>query len=244
MFVNDQNLKLTSNRNDFSNLSERESHIIDLLVDVLERGLKKEGFRQWVERLQSAALERDRDREIQQIQERLDAFKNWLKKPPKNSVVDPLSAQGLQPLPDGYTLRMRKPQCEQELFYVYGLVSGRFEVPIHVVDYDASEGIDAIGLVRTPTLLPGKTHARVELKLHVEAGVPIHHFFEAIDLILCWDVVGLGDIYEETSANSGKLRKRAHPVLSPALDSHEIVHQANGGAERIIPVIEVSRLFP
>ncbi len=243
VFVNDQNLKLTSNRNDFSNLSEREGQIVNHVVEVLERGLKKEKFREWVERLQLAAHERDRDREIQQIQERLDEFKAWLQKPPKNSLVDPLAARGLSLLPEGYSLKMRKPQSEQELFYVYGLVSGRFEVPVHVVDYDASEGVDAIGLVRTPQLVPNKTHARVELKLRVEPGVPIHHFFEAIDLILCWDVVGLGDIYEETSASIGKLRRRAKPVLTPALDTHEIVHETSAGAERIIPVVEVSKLF-
>jgi hypothetical protein len=53
----------------------------------------------------------------------------------------------------------------------------------------------------------------------------------------------VGDIYEESSAGIGKLRKRSKSVLVPPLDTHEIVYELNGG-DRVIPVLELSSLFP
>ena len=94
-----------------------------------------------------------------------------------------------------------------------------------------------------PSSTDKKALVRVEFKLDVSAGNPIHHFFDAIDILICWQVIKGGDIYEETSAGLGKLRKRAKPVLSPAIDTYEIIYSGDTG-ERVIPVLEVSALFP
>lgn len=151
--------------------------------------------------------------------------------------------KGLEPLESDEALHVRRPENEQELFYVYGLLSGRFRMPIYVMEYDAREGIDAIALVRETKLTTGRSLARVELKLRVEAGNPLHHYFDAIDVVVCWDVGKIGDLYEETSAGIGKLRKRKIPILTPALDTHEIVYSTAEGHERTIPVVSVAALF-
>jgi hypothetical protein len=154
-----------------------------------------------------------------------------------------MEVKGLTAFGDDYSLLLKAPRSEQELFYVYGLLSGRFEMPIHIIEYDATEGVDAIGKLREPRLLgEKKPHVRVEFKLEVSANNPIHHFFDAIDVILCWSVGRGGDIYEESSAGIGRLQKRAKSVLTPPLDTHEIVYSANGG-DRVIPILELSSLF-
>lgn len=117
-------------------------------------------------------------------------------------------------------------------------------MPIHIIEYDASEGVDAIGMLRAPALISERrAHIRVELKLEVVAGNPIHHFFDAIDVIICWSVGRRGDIYEESSATLGRLDKRTKSVLSPPIDTYEITYAAEGKS-RTIPILEISALFP
>lgn len=102
-----------------------------------------------------------------------------------------------------------------------------------------------MGILRSSKLVPGKKpHVRVEFKLDVSDRNPIHHFFDAIDAIICWSVGKTGDIYEETSAGVGELRKRAQSVLTPPIDTHEIVYELDDGSKRVIPVLQVSALFP
>ncbi len=244
VFVNVQEFRLTANRNDISKQGDLESAIKDALIALLERVRKQKSFYDWVMRLRKATDERRKDREIAQMDRRLDDVKKWIHGKDKKDVIDPTEVEGLAGLGDDFSLPIRAPRSEQELFYVYGLLSGRFVMPVHIIEYNASEGVDAIGQLRQASLLSDKKAlVRVEFKLDVSAGNPIHHFFDAIDLLICWQVGKGGDIYEETSAGLGKLRKRAKPALSPAIDTYEITYQGDAG-ERVIPVIEVSALFP
>ncbi|WP_437930083.1 ATP-binding protein [Sorangium sp. So ce291] len=244
VFINHQSFRLTANRNDVSNKASLEAKIEDALVAVLEQALRQASFREWVERLKSATLERRKDREIAQMAKRLDDVEQWIRLSSKKDGIDPMEVRGLPELGEDHSLLLKAPRSEQELFYVYGLLSGRFEMPIHIIEYDATEGVDAIGKLREPRLLGDKKpHVRVEFKLDVSANNPIHHFFEAIDVIICWSVGRIGDIYEESSAGLGKLRKRAKSVLMPPLDTHEIAHEVSG-SERVIPILELSSLFP
>lgn len=242
VFVNDQFLQLTANRNDVANQAAREELIVKHLTSILDNALRETSFREWVARLKNAAIERERNQELQQIDGRLEAVEKWLKAKTKKDQLDISGVEGLEEIPSNEALLVRRPETEQELFYVYGLLSGRFNMPVHVVEYDAQEGIDAIAVVRSPKLV-GKSLARVEFKLRVEAGSPLHHYFDAIDLVTCWEVGKVGDIYEETSAGIGKLRKRTKPVLEPALDTHEIVYTDHSGKTRTIPVLSVGALF-
>src|SRR5262249_42084972 len=82
---------------------------------------------------------------------------------------------------------------------------------------------DAIGQMLASGLLTEKrAHARVEFKLEVLRGNPIHHFFDAIDVIICWKVGKPGPIYGESSASIGQLQRRTKSALSPAIDTYEI----------------------
>lgn len=53
------------------------------------------------------------------------------------------------------------------------------------------------------------------------------------------------NLVRELSENkvAGKLDRRAKPVLSPPIDTHEITYD-DGGKTRTIPVLELSALFP
>lgn len=213
-------------------------------MTVLREALKHKGFQDWVERLKKATLERRKDREIKYMQDRLDEVHAWIESKAKKDGIDPMDVTGLPELEENYSLLLKAPRSEQELFYVYGLLAGRFEMPIHVIEYDASEGVDAIGKLREPKLLSERRPlVRVEFKLDVAADNPIHHFFDAIDVIICWSVGKVGDIYEESSSAQGKLRKKASPVLKPSIDTHEITYK-EGDKERVIPVLEIAALFP
>ncbi|GAB4521604.1 MAG: hypothetical protein Tsb0020_40170 [Haliangiales bacterium] len=244
VFVNLQRFRLTANRNEVSKQEQLEARIVERLTDVIAAARKRSGFQEWVLRLKSARIERKKDREVAQMQQRLEEMQEWTQRDPKPDSIDPSDVEGLTPLGDDYSLLLRTPRSEQELFYVYGLLSGRFQMPIHLIEYNASEGVDAIGILRQPKLLSQpRAHIRVELKLEIAANNPIHHFFDAIDVIICWQVNKGGDIYEQTSAESGKLVKRAKPVLSPPIDTYEIRYQRDD-TENVIPVLEISKLFP
>ena len=244
VFVNHQDFRLTANRNDVSNRGTLDAKVIDALVTVLRDALKNRSFQEWVERLKRATFERRKEREIKQMAERLEEAQQWIESKSKKDGIDPMDVTALPELPDNYSLLLKAPRSEQELFYVYGLLAGRFEMPIHVIEYDASEGVDAIGKLREPKLIGERRPlVRVEFKLEVAADNPIHHFFDAIDVIICWNVGKVGDVFEESSYGSGKLRKRAKPSLVPPVDTHEIVYE-DDGKERVIPIVEISALFP
>lgn len=241
VFVNLQLFKPTANRNDIANQATKETEVIDALSTILQDALADKPFRDWVERLQAAALERNKNREISQIQKRLESIQEWISK--DNNGIELADVNALPRLDPDFSLRLRVPQSEQELFYIYGLLSGRHQMPVHIVEYDATHGIDAIGILREPSLLnTARAQVRVELKHEVRAGYPIHHFFDAIDIIICWSVDRIGDIYEETSATQGSLRRRKTPTLVSGLDTHEIEYEKDGSA-RIIPVLQLSSLF-
>lgn len=245
VFVNLQNFRLTANRNEVSKQKSLEVQVRDALESVIVRARKHKSFRDWIRRLKSARTERKKNREIAQIDQRLEAIEKWIRKSPKPDGIDPIDVEGLTELGRDHSLLLKEPRSEQELFYVYGLLSGRFEMPIHIIGYNASEGVDAIGKLRVPTLIASRRpHVRVEFKLEVAANNPIHHFFDAIDVIVCWRVGKGGDIYEETSAGIGKLRKRKSYSLSPAIDTYEIEYDSEDGEKRVIPVVELSALFP
>jgi hypothetical protein len=244
VFVNHQSFRLTANRNDVSNQASLEAKVVEALVALLGDALKNKGFQEWVERLKKATFERRKDREILQMKRRIEEVESWIRTSPKKDGIDPMDVTSLPVLPEDYSLLLKAPRSEQELFYLYGLLAGRFEMPIHIIEYDASEGVDAIGKLREPRLLAEKKPLlRVEFKLEVSASNPIHHFFDAIDVILCWTVGKSGDIFEESSAGSGRLKKRAKSVLVPPIDTHEIVYDADG-KDRVIPVLELAALFP
>jgi hypothetical protein len=243
VFVNYQDFRLTANRNEISNRTSLETRITEALATVLADALKNRSFQDWVERLRNATLERWKKREVDQMRERLDDVEAWAQTTPKRDGIDPMAVRGLPLRDKDYSLPLKAPRSEQELFYVYGLLSGRYEMPIHIVEYDASEGVDAIGQLLVPALSSERrAHVRVEFKLEVLPGDPIHHFFDAIDVIICWKVGKRGPIYEESSSAIGQLQPRAKSVLSPPIDTHEIVYDADG-KQRTIPVLEISRLF-
>lgn len=246
VFVNWQGFVPTANRNDISNQQERETQIEKKLTEIIGEQLKQKSFRDWIMRLSRAQQERRRDSEIADMDDRRQKVVDWIGDRKKRDAIDPSHVAGLEPLDPDESIQMRMPQSEQELFYVYSLLSARYCMPIHVLEYDASHGVDAIGLLRVPQLVvPRCAHARVEFKYELSEGNPIDHYFDAIDVIICWRVIRPGAIYEEGSMSEtvGRLRKRKKPVLSPAFDTFEIAYDADGGGERVIPVLEVCALF-
>jgi hypothetical protein len=244
IFVNYQRFLPTANRNGISNQEPLEARVVDALVAILSQALKQKGFQEWVSRLSQAKLDAERDSELKHMEERRTEVTEWINSKSKKDAVDPMAVRELPELEQGTSLRMKAPASEQELFYLYGLLSARFELPIQILEYDASQGVDAIGLVRNPKLIhPPAAHGRIEFKFEVSANYPIDHFFDAIDAIICWKVEAVGDIYEKSSAGQpGKLRKRKQAVLKPALDTHELVYPTESG-ERVIPVLQISTLF-
>lgn len=243
VFINDQGFRPTSNRNDIANHGVHEARIAEALESVLRVSLREKSFSEWIGRLQAAALERAQNREIEQINERREEVRVWMGRKIVRDDIEIAEIDSLPRLDPTHSLRLRAPRSEQELFFVYALLSGRHQMPLRLLEYDASQGVDAIGMLLAPKLVPGRDAlVRVELKLEVEARNPIHHFFEAIDLILCWKVGREGEIWEETAETVGTLRKRASPTLSPPIDTHEIGY-ATGDHERVIPIIQLAELF-
>jgi len=245
VFVNSQAFLPTANRNDISNLAQKESRIVEILVDILERALKQKTFQDWIVRLSSAQQERRRDSEISAMAYRRQTVVDWINSKKKHDAIDPMAVENLTLLDSETSLAMREPTSEQELFYLYSLLSARYEMPIHILEYDATHGVDAVGLMRVANLInPKGVHGRIEFKFEVSGQNPIDHFFDAIDAIICWRVDRLGAIYEEGSASDtiGTLRRREKPILRPAFDTHEIAYTAREG-ERVIPVLQIRALF-
>ncbi|WP_404364852.1 hypothetical protein ACIHQR_31725 [Corallococcus coralloides] len=245
VFVNHQRFSPTANRNEISNQAAHEEAIVKELVRILDKKLKESSFSEWVARLKAAKMSGQRNREVSQMNERREAVQEWVEAKKGADVVDPMSVETLSLLGTEHSLLMRAPRSEQELFYLYGLLSGRYRMPLHVLEYNASQGVDAIALLRAPKLVAAKgAHVRVEFKYEISAQNPIDHFFQAIDVIVCWKIGKLGEIFEQTSDELyGELRRKKTPVLSPPMDTHEIAYTEENGTTRIIPVIQVSSLF-
>ncbi|MBI3269278.1 MAG: ATP-binding protein [Planctomycetes bacterium] len=246
VFLNDQQFLPTANRDDVSNQSEREPRFLKALVGVLARAMKQPGFLSWVDRLRRARHERNRGREVEQMNERRSGVEDWINSKTKKDAIDPMTVQGLAKLDEESSLLLRAPTSEQELFHVYGLLSARYEMPVQVLEYDATQGVDAIGRLSDPKLaMPPAVHGRVEFKHVVSANNPIDHYFDAIDVIICWRVEKVGQVYEESSSGEtiGTLSRRAKSLLASRMDTHEITYESGGG-RRVIPVLQVSTLFP
>lgn len=242
VFINDQGFLPIANRGDVSNYIERESKLYNALLLLLRRAFTHADFADWLEKLRSARRERERDYERSFMERRRLSVSEWVRKGSPDG-IDP-TAVSLAPRDPDDALRMRSPENEQELFYLYAQLSARFEVPLMVLEYDTHSGVDAIGRVRVRGLLPADvTYARIEFKFEVEQGYPIGHYFEAIDIIICWRVGRTGDIDEEGAVGMGKLRKRQKSVLTPSFDTHEIVYTTPTGVERTIPVLQLKALF-
>lgn len=245
IFINSQQFLPTANRNQISNLSEKRDAIAALLRDKLKEAFKKDSFREWIIRLSRAQRDRRKESELAHMDGRRDRMIAWVNDKRKHDAVEPMAIAGLKALDDSGSLLMPAPQSEQELFYLYSLLSARYEMPLHVLEYDATHGVDAIALLRTEALVRPRTSSfvRVEFKQEVSAQNSLDHFFDAIDVLICWKVTRTGPIFEEGSASEqGKLQRREKPVLQPAIDTHEIVYNTKAG-ERTIPVLQVSALF-
>lgn len=246
VFVNHQRFLPTANRGDISNFAEHEPKLLNHLVEWLRERLREESFRDWIERLRTARHAGLRDREVQQMDRRREEVRAWLLRPKKAEVLDPASVSGLTPLDPEESIPMQTPRSEQELFYLYGLLSGRYRMPLHVLEYNARVGVDAIASVAPDAqklIVPKTALARVEFKFEVSAGNSLDHFFKAIDAVVCWKVGRPGRLFEQTAGETtGLLQRRKQPVLTPALDTYEIEYEEDD-RKRLIPVLELSALF-
>lgn len=249
VFVNHQGFLPTANRGGISNESRYTESITAQLTERLEHAFKNDDFREWVDRLRSATLAKRRADEIAYMEERRESTRAWYASSKRANEIELTHAgEQLDAYEASDSLLLREPSSEQEVFYIYALLAGRYRLAVHILEYDTREGVDAIALLREKSLVPSTTGGtpfiRLELKNIVAANESLQHFFEAIDCVLCWRVKGTGDIFERDSQGDvGVLRKRPTPVLTPALDTFEIEHNNKGG-KRIIPVLELSRLWP
>jgi len=249
VFVNHQGFLPTANRGGISNESQHIEVMVTQLAVLLERAFKNDDFREWVDRLRSATLAKRRAEEAAYMDERRERVRAWYATAKRPDEIELTQADEiLERYDDEESILLRTPSSEQEVFYAYALLAGRYRLPIHIVEYDAQEGVDAIALLREKTLVPsapgGTPFIRLELKNVVKPNTSLQHFFEAIDCVLCWRVERSGDIFERDSqGDQGNLRKRAKPVLASGLDTYELEHE-HKGTKRIIPVLELSRLWP
>lgn len=246
VFVNVQSFLPTANRGSISNQREYDERIVKALSAVVSRELQSADFRAWIDRLRAATLSRRRDNEVSWMGERRDEVQKWYAGKVKPDAVEPMALESLGAHEDTDSLLMRAPRSEQEVVYLYALLSGRYKMPLHLLEYDASQGVDAIALLREPELVsPRAAHVRVEFKLEVSANHSIKHFFEAIDVLVCWRVGRTGPLYEHDSNGVvGTLGRRRKAVLASAMDTHEVAYEPAGGQRRVVPVLELSALFP
>lgn len=246
IFINHQRFLPTANRGDISNYADHRPSLLNYLVDWLKEKFQDEAFGEWIQRLRSAKYAGLRLREAKQIDRRREDVRVWLSKPKKSDVIDPSEVSGLTPLDPEEAIPMSSPQSEQELFYLYGLLSSRYRMPFHVLQYDAKIGVDAIASVAHDAqalIVPKTTLARVEFKYLFSPGNPLDHFFNSIDVVICWEVVKPGKLFEQIAGDiTGQLQKRKNPMLAPPMDTYEIEYE-DDGKKRTIPVLELSTLF-
>ncbi|WP_224372707.1 ATP-binding protein [Hyalangium versicolor] len=243
VFVNHQALVLTANRNGMANVREHEEKIVSLVADRIAEALKEDAFREWIENLQAAVVHGRRSKEIEAMNDRVDAVTQWFKK--SGSDVDPAQVKVLELLDEEASLRLPKPTNEQEVFLLYMVLTGRYRVPLRVIEYETRLGVDAIAQVVDTKLFDSpKANARVEFKLSMQGNRAVNHFFDAIDAFICWSVSSTGELPEAGDApRSGTLRKRAKPLLDSGLDAYEVEYDDPKGQKRKLPVLVLDRLF-
>ncbi len=173
--------------------------------------------------------------------DRLDKVTRWFR---GKEGVEPVKITGLDPREEDESQRLPKPENEQELFYLYAILSGMFRVPLRVIEYNTKEGIDAVAQVEDEALFKPKiTTARVEFKYVISGNTSTGHYFDAIDVILCWHVDLVGKLREGgDSPHEGTLRKRT-PVTRGKLDTHEVEYTTPKNEKRVIPVLTLETLF-
>jgi hypothetical protein len=244
VFVNHQGFHLTANRNNIANANKHDEAIVEMVASKIAESLKEDTFLDWIANLQRAVSATKRSREVDAITRRMESVTAWFKKPVKSD-LDPTKARGLAALDDEASQRVPAPKNEQELFYLYAVLTGRFEMPLRVIEYDTRLGIDAIAQVQEASLFsPPVSYARVEFKHTVRANVAIGHFFDAIDAIVCWSVDGTGTLPEAgDDPISGSLRKRKTPQLASKLDAYEVEYTGTGDKKRVLPVLTLKALF-
>jgi hypothetical protein len=243
VFVNHQALVLTANRNGMANMLEHEERIETLIAERIAIALKDDSFREWIENLQQAVVHGKRSKEIDAMNDRVDAVVQWFKK--SGNDVDPAQVEGLELLAEDASLRLPKPTNEQEVFHLYTVLSGRYRVPLRVIEYDTRFGVDAIAQVTDRKLFdPPKANARVEFKYQIQGNRAVGHFFDAIDAFVCWSVPSSGDLPEAgDNPSSGTLQKRVKPVLASGLDAYEVEYVDPKGQKRVLPVLVLEKLF-
>jgi hypothetical protein len=242
IFINHQALVLTANRNGMANVREHEEKIVNIVADHIATVLKEDSFREWIENLQQSVVHGRRSKEIDAMNERVESVTQFFKK--SGPDVDPAKIDGLDLLADDTSLRLPKPQNEQEVFHLYTILSGRYQVPLRVIEYDTRLGVDAIAQVIDRRLFDGsKSYARVEFKYQIQGNRAVGHFFDAIDAFICWSVPGGGPLPEAgDDPKSGTLQKRAKPRLPSGLDAYEVEYLDTKGQTRILPVIVLEKL--
>ncbi len=243
VFVNHQALVLTANRNGMANVREHEEKIVTLVAERIADALKEDSFREWIENLQQAVVHGRRSKEIEAMNDRVDGVTQWFKK--EKNEIEPTKAEGLDLLDEDVSLRLPRPTNEQEVFHIYTLLSGRYKVPLRVIEYDTRLGVDAIAQVTDRKLFDTpRAYARVEFKYQIQGNRALGHFFEAIDAIICWNVPSSGDLPEAgDNPNTGTLRKRLKPRLASKLDAYEVEYTDAKNVVKILPVLVLERLF-
>ncbi len=244
VFVNHQALVLTANRNGMANMHEHEERIVARVAERIAEALKEDSFREWIENLQQAVVHGRRSKEVAAMNDRVDTITEWFRK--SGNDVDPAQIDGLELLADDASLRLPKPTNEQEVFHLYTVLSGRYRVPLRVIEYDTRLGVDAVAQVVDRKLLDSpRANVRVEFKFQMQGNRAVGHFFDAIDAFICWSVVASGELPEAgDNPSSGTLQKRAKPRLSSGLDAYEVVYEDQKGNKRLLPVLVLERLFP
>ncbi|MEO5725437.1 MAG: hypothetical protein ABIV93_00445, partial [Byssovorax sp.] len=184
VFVNFQGLTLTANRNNISNLREIRERVVTLLAKRIEKAFDEDAFAEWVSNLQQAVARGQREKEVRQMTDRLEKVTRWFQ---GKEGVEPVRVTGLDRREEDESQRLPKPDNEQELFYLYTTLSGMYRVPLRVIEYNTKEGIDAVAQVEDEALFTPKiSTARVEFNYVISGNTSTGHYFDAIDVILCW----------------------------------------------------------
>jgi hypothetical protein len=242
VFINNQDFLLTANRNDLANMREHDARIVEMVADRIAEELKEDAFREWIENLQQSIAAGRRSKEIDAMQSRVEVVTKWFRS--TGGDVEPTKTS-LALLDAEESLRLPRPNNEQELFYLYAVLSSRFVMPLRVIEYDTRLGIDAIAQVRDRKLFdPPIPYARVEFKYQLQGNRAIGHFFDAIDAIVCWTVTSPGPLPEAgDTPQMGELSKRAKPRSTSGLDTYEVEYTDAKGKPRLIPVLVLDRIF-
>ena len=216
-------------------------------MEWLREKLKDESFNESIGRLRSARHAGLREREVQQMDRRREEVRKWIDKPKKADVVDPSEHRRLASVGPGRVDSHEGPSLRTgALLSLRALVRTPPDATACLgVQREAGSRCDCErGPLCPATDHPKTALARVEFKFEVAPDTSLDHFFKAIDAVVCWRVSKPGRVFEQTAGETtGQLQKRKKSVLSPALDTYEIEYEEDG-KRRVIPVLEVSVLFP